>query len=280
MADMNDSIKIAADAISNANALLIGAGAGMGVDSGLPDFRGSQGFWQAYPRYKELGLDFQELANPRWFHQDPAMAWGFYGHRLNLYRSTRPHIGFSILNRWADNMTQGGFVFTSNVDGQFQEAGFDPEKIVECHGAIRWMQCQARCGAQIFPAADGVIMIDELSMKAKQPLPACPDCHGLARPNILMFGDAAWKPERTEVQERNFASWKRQLRQPRLVVIECGAGSAIPSVRLTCEAMTRMHKGILIRINPRESRVPGPTDIGLPMGASQAIRAINKLLSR
>src|SRR5262245_65520914 len=74
--------------------MLIGAGAGMGVDSGLPDFRGDQGFWKAYPPYAERGLRFVDLANPDWFENDPAMAWGFYGHRFNLYHKTAPHAGF------------------------------------------------------------------------------------------------------------------------------------------------------------------------------------------
>src|SRR5438093_10269086 len=89
--------QLAAEAIRSAEALLIGAGAGMGVDSGLPDFRGDEGFWKAYPPFKKLGLSFVELANPNWFHSDPALAWGFYGHRRNLYRSTQPHQGFAIL---------------------------------------------------------------------------------------------------------------------------------------------------------------------------------------
>src|SRR4051812_16164965 len=91
----------AAEAIGNADALLITAGAGMGVDSGLPDFRGTEGFWRAYPAFGSLGLRFEELANPQWFSRDPRVAWGFYGHRLQLYRDTVPHPGFAILLRWA-----------------------------------------------------------------------------------------------------------------------------------------------------------------------------------
>ena len=73
--------------ISSCSGLLIGAGAGMGVDSGLPDFRGKEGFWRAYPPLKKLGIRFEEMANPRWFTENPALAWGFYGHRYNLYQS-------------------------------------------------------------------------------------------------------------------------------------------------------------------------------------------------
>src|SRR3954464_8610293 len=72
-----DPFRIAANAIRSADAILIGAGAGMGVDSGLPDFRGSEGFWKAYPPLKKLGLSFSRIANPYWFRQDPEQAWGF-----------------------------------------------------------------------------------------------------------------------------------------------------------------------------------------------------------
>src|SRR4051794_6567144 len=91
------------------------------VRSGLPDFRGNEGFWKAYPPYKHLGLSFVEMANPRWFATDPAMAWGFYGHRMNLYRATTPHEGFGILLRWAERLEHNVAVYTSNVDGAFQK---------------------------------------------------------------------------------------------------------------------------------------------------------------
>src|SRR5947209_18626224 len=87
----------AAAAVLAADALLIGAGAGMGVDSGLPDFRGTQGFWRAYPVYAKLNLEWRMLAQPHWFESDPTLAWGFYGHRLNLYRTAEPHAGYHIL---------------------------------------------------------------------------------------------------------------------------------------------------------------------------------------
>src|SRR4051812_26989878 len=102
-----ETARRAAEVIAQADALLIAAGAGMGVDSGLPDFRGTDGFWNAYPPYAKLGLDFDSIANPRWFRDDPALAWGFYGHRLHLYRSTAPHEGFEILRRWSDRRPHG-----------------------------------------------------------------------------------------------------------------------------------------------------------------------------
>ena len=82
-----DEIKKAKEYIESADALLVTAGAGMGVDSGLPDFRGNDGFWRAYPPIKKLGLSFSQMADPLWFKKDPHLAWAFYGHRLNLWFS-------------------------------------------------------------------------------------------------------------------------------------------------------------------------------------------------
>ena len=148
------NLERAAQAIRGADALLITAGAGMGVDSGLPDFRGSEGFWKAYPIIAKLGLSFSEMANPAWFKKDPALAWAFYGHRLNLYRRTVPHAGFQTLLATAAQKPQGYFIFTSNVDGHFQKAGFAADRIVECHGSIHHLQCAASCTDEIWEAHD------------------------------------------------------------------------------------------------------------------------------
>jgi NAD-dependent SIR2 family protein deacetylase len=135
----------AAEAIAKADGLLVTAGAGMGVDSGLPDFRGSEGFWNAYPALARARIGFTSIANPAAFESNPRRAWGFYGHRLQLYRETVPHAGFGILKTLSNEMEHGAFVFTSNVDGQFQKAGFNPRRVVEAHGSIHHLQCQNGC---------------------------------------------------------------------------------------------------------------------------------------
>src|SRR5262245_17328293 len=216
---MQLALETAATAIRSAEALLIGAGAGLGVDSGLPDFRGNEGFWQAYPPFKKLGLSFVQLANPYWFRHDPAQAWGFYGHRRNLYRSTQPHAGFAILRRWCEQAAGGWFVFTSNVDGHFQRAGFNPAKIVERHGSLEHLQCQQLCTADIWPADEGEVEVDE-AFRARGLLPACPRCGGLARPNVLMFADCEWLEERTHIQHARYEAWQHSVRGRKLVVIE------------------------------------------------------------
>lgn len=264
-------IEAAAEAIRTADALLIGAGAGMGVDSGLPDFRGPEGFWKAYPPFR--GRQFHEMSTPHWFQTDPELAWGFFGHRLNLYRAATPHDGFGCLLRWGRQRPLGSFVFTSNVDGQFQKAGFSADELVEQHGSIHFLQCSRPCGQPIWPA-DGVqVDVDEATIRATSPLPTCPGCGAIARPNILMFGDGQWDWHRCDEQGARYSSWRRRVEGRRVVAIEIGAGLAIPTVRGECQRRGRP----LIRINPREPDTPAG-GIPLAMGALEALRAIDEAL--
>jgi NAD-dependent SIR2 family protein deacetylase len=274
MSAIDDAICEAAEAIRSADAILVGAGAGMGVDSGLPDFRGHDGFWNAYPPFKKLGLSFVKLANPYWFRHDPEQAWGFYGHRRNLYRATQPHAGFATMRSWCERAPRGFFVFTSNVDGHFQKAGFPADNIVECHGSLDHLQCMRFCTSEIWPAPQEAIGIDEATFRARPPLPSCPCCGAQARPNLLMFGDAEWLEHRTEQQYARYSAWRKQIRGCPLVVLEIGAGTAIPTVRLECESVG----GTLIRINPREA---GDCDRGIPIArnALEALAAIDEVLS-
>ncbi|MYN04846.1 NAD-dependent deacetylase [Pseudoduganella sp. DS3] len=263
----------AAELIAQADGLVIAAGAGLGVDSGLPDFRGNEGFWKAYPALAQARMEFSSVASPQTFHADPALAWGFYGHRLALYRATVPHEGFALLRAWGDAMDQGSFVFTSNVDGQFQKAGFEERAIHECHGSIHHLQCLQPCCSKIWPADEFTPDVDASACRLRSALPRCPDCGGLARPNILMFGDWDWIERRSALQAARLESWLEQLRRP--LVIELGAGTAIPSVRHFGHRVLQ-RGGRMVRINPREFAVGSAADVGMAAGALEGLRAIAK----
>ncbi len=274
---MEATIARARAAVEAADALLITAGAGMGVDSGLPDFRGDEGFWRAYPPIRKLGLSFAEMANPRWFEEQPRLAWAFYGHRLRLYRETVPHAGFTALLELGKRKKGGCFVFTSNVDGHFQKAGFDEARIIECHGSIHYLQCSRNCSEAIWSAEGIDVTVDGERFEAVGELPRCSYCGALARPNILMFGDWAWQPQRTEGQEERMRKWLQGVaeRGDRLAIIEIGAGEAVPTVRYTSETVARELGGTLIRINPRDDAVPRG-GIALKMGGIEGIETVTK----
>lgn len=266
--DWTQAFHRCADLIEQAEGLLITAGAGLGVDSGLPDFRGNRGFWNAYPALGRARLSFTEIANPAAFRAHPRLAWGFYGHRLRLYRQTAPGPTFGILKAIAQRLPRGAHVFTSNVDGHFQKAGFEAQRVVECHGSIHYLQCMTGCRGEVWPADDFEPEIDAAACLLLNAPPVCPECGGLARPNILMFGDADWIDTRTEEQYARFDAWRSTFE--RLLVVEIGAGTAVPSVRMFGERQGAP----LIRINPDEAASAARRGVSLAMSGIEAMRGI------
>ena len=103
-------------------------------------------------------------------------------------------------------------------------------------------------------------------------VPRCAHCGGLARPNILMFGDHEWLEDRTERQMERMRSWKNLAEH--LVVVEIGAGMALPTVRRFSER----HAPHLVRINTREPQIDPAKGIGIRGGALETLLAINTAL--
>ena len=165
-------------------------------------------------------------------------------------------------------MEHGMFVFTSNVDGQFQKAGFHGGQICEYHGSLHHLQCLEACNSDIWSADGFVPVIDATHGRLVSALPSCRHCGALARPNVLMFSDWNWNAARKEPQERALLRWIKRVR--RMVVIELGAGTAIPAVRVFSARTGRP----VIRINPQESALGGRDGVSLPLRALEALTGI------
>ena len=266
----------AAEWIHQAEAILLHTGAGMGVDAGLPTFRGREGLWKAYPPLKHLGLDFASLANPRWFRHNPRLAWGFYGHRLHQYRNTQPHAGFDIIRQWGRRKPLAAM--TSNVDGLLHAADFP--LIWEIHGRIREFQCSTPCGAHTWSGDEYTPHIDNNTLHEQDMLPECPHCGAIARPNILMFSDASWVSDLSNEQEQAYDLWLQQQASKNIVIIEIGAGTAVPSVRMHSEWVNREYSAKLIRINSDEPQVPSNNQhsLGIAGGAVEVLKEIDESL--
>ncbi len=291
---INKDVIKAADVIRKAKYLIITAGAGMGVDSGLPDFRGPEGFWRAYPPLRNKRLALENMSTPHWFDEDPKFAWGFFGHRFNLYKSTKPHKGFDILHKWCTSMDKGYFVFTSNVDGHFQKAGFPEDRVCECHGSINHFQCCETLGSdQIWPAPEDThfeVNMDEIRLTSGLPKGPPGKNNKLARPNILMFGDWTWVDRRTKIQQSNFYKFQTSIARhngAQYAVIEIGAGEYVPTIRMTSEGLVRAsNKGTLIRINPRDSHMPRGNlsrrdyGVSLKMSGLEALESIDNVIDK
>jgi NAD-dependent SIR2 family protein deacetylase len=270
----DELLERAAERLRQSDCLVITAGAGMGVDSGLPDFRGRFGLWNI-----EDGR-FIDVSTPWTFNEYPHKGWGFYGHFWNLCRDATPHEGFQALRQLAQRLPT--WVFTSNVDGHFQRAGFDAERVVECHGSLGLLQCARRCSDALWSADAVRIEVDATyAARADQPLPSCPHCGGLARPNVCMFVDILWVARQTSARESAYQAWLTEQQQAgrRLTVLECGAGAAVPRVRREAEKLLeRFSDACLIRINPDPGTEAPAGTITLPLGAREALLALGQRL--
>lgn len=272
---LRDAASAAAKILSESDGILVASGAGLGVDSGLPDYRGRDGFFKAYPVLVRSGiLNFEAVDSPSVFETDPRLAWGFYGHRLALYRRTAPGPAFAALSRIAAALPRGLFAVTSNVDGHHQKSGTSDSRVWEIHGSVHHMQCAAKCSKAVWSADGFLPQVDEATCRLIGPLPACPHCGALARPNIQMFGDRTWVSERTVAQAEAFAPWRRSV--ARLAVVEIGAGLAVRAIRNISEAQAGSR---LIRINPEHADSDLSGSCPVQAGASEALAAIDSALA-
>lgn len=294
-AEVDVALTRAAEALAGCDAWAITAGAGMGVDSGLPSFRGTTGLWKD----KSLAMTYEDMSDDKWFFEDPAFAWGINYTQLEMYRHTEPHAGFQTLLRWTQSLGKPWYVFTSNIDCQFEKAGFEHRRVVTCHGDLHHLQCVDKaCKAEnkvdnVWPA-DGIPsgfkdLVDPASLRftdeavLEEPYFRCPRCGGLARPNVWFCKDrnhAFWEEE----SERRVAynEWLKEIYQTkkRLVVIECGGGMDIPTVRCEGEdAVEEAGEGsLLVRMNPTDCRVPKDRAVGLPFGAREGLERLEAAL--
>lgn len=261
-----DKLEAAALAIASADALLIGAGAGLGVDSGLPDYRGTLGYWTQNP-------EWEEMASGQWFIQKPAQAWEVMREKTEWFARALPHAGYDALRSMAGRMSRGAHVYTSNVDAHFTRAGFHPDSVLECHGSMFFLQCASMCSREVWEVEDTNQLTDP-----SLPIPTCPHCEGIARPNVLLFGDNLWTCSRHVEQMKYYLAWRDALAGAKVVVIEIGAGSTIASVREQCELVTERFDATLIRINPFEAECP--EGIGIPLGACAALTQLDRMVAR
>lgn len=195
-----------------------------------------------------------------------------------------------IANKLESKTPNAYYVFTSNVDGHFAKV-FPTERITECHGSIHYLQCtmHKQCGIWPVPEENAFraqldVDMEQVKLKSEDLLPKC-KCGLVSRPNIMMFGDGYFSYGRLAKQETAQEDWEEQIPdKSKLVVIEIGAGKAVPTVRFFSESSAADKQGHLIRINLRDSDGPDTTDmktgkfIPIALGAKDALQQIEQEL--
>lgn len=151
-------------------------GAGVSTDSGIPDFRGPDGLWTRNPEAERLATLDVYLSDPevrrrswRWRAQHPAWdAEPNAAHRalVDLERVGRLRA-----------------VVTQNVDGLHQEAGNDPQRVIEVHGSMREVECVS-CDHR-GPMSEALSRVE-----GGEDDPDCPSCGSIMKAATIYFGQA------------------------------------------------------------------------------------------
>jgi NAD-dependent deacetylase len=173
--------------------VLVLTGAGVSAESGIPTFRGKNGYWRNF--------DPAKLATPEAFARDPKLVWEWYRERRQRIRNSQPNAAHKEIARLAEHADEFLLV-TQNVDDLHARAGFPEEKMVQIHGDIFVTRC-SRCdfsrrdypppehhGAasehehppSVAAATDGVT-------GEQEGVPNCPECDALMRPGVVWFGE-------------------------------------------------------------------------------------------
>lgn len=150
--------------------LLVLTGAGVSAESGLATFRGAGGLWEGHP--------VEAVASPDGFRRDPALVWRFYSMRRAAAAGAEPNAGHRALATLEARLGERFLLVTQNVDGLHARAG--SRRLEELHGSLWRTRC-SRC--ELAPFADD-------RHPVQPPLPECPRCGGLLRPDIVWFGEA------------------------------------------------------------------------------------------
>jgi len=167
-------------------------GAGVSAESGIPTFRGKEGYWTIGAR------DYhpQELATQAAFRAMPWEVWAWYLYRRSVCRRAQPNAGHHALARLALELPDRFALVTQNVDGLHRRAGSPDAQTFPIHGDISLMRCAADCVLDRWLIPDAVPDLAKGDAVAApvQALLVCPRCGGMARPHVLWFDESYDEP--------------------------------------------------------------------------------------
>ncbi|HEU0032346.1 MAG TPA: Sir2 family NAD-dependent protein deacetylase [Kofleriaceae bacterium] len=240
---MQDVLAACAAALDRPGRVLALTGAGVSAESGIPTFRGKEGYWTVGAREYHP----QELATHEAFSAMPWEVWAWYLYRRTVCRRAEPNAGHHALVRLAGALPERFALVTQNVDGLHRRAGSPDAATFPIHGDISLLRCAADCVLDRWPIPDAVGDYgkgDAVSDADRARL-VCPRCGGMARPHVLWFDESYDEP-------RFHLDTVRRLAMQTALLIVAGTSA---QTNLPWQVVTIAHRAgaTIVDINPEDN---------------------------
>jgi len=230
--------------IRSGGRVVVLTGAGISAESGIPTFRGPEGYWTTGSKnYRP-----EEMATYRMFSQMPEEVWQWYLYRLGVCRNAEPNAGHRAVVDMEEALGERFLLITQNVDGLHLRAGSSPECTYQIHGNIEFVRCGHECTAEIFPipglqagAPHAAPLPATLTAKDREAL-TCPKCGRWLRPHVLWF-DEYYDEEHFRFNSSIEAASKAD------ILISVGTSGAT-NLPLQVGMTVARRKGLIIDVNP------------------------------
>ncbi len=215
-------------------------GAGISAESGIPTFRGPEGYWTVGSKVYQP----QQMATRQMFDRHPESVWQWYLYRLGVCQAASPNPGHSALAEMEKLLGSRFALITQNVDNLHLRAGNSPKRTFQIHGNIFFVRCAAECRQAVQPIPAGITAKgkDEELTATEKELLACPLCGHWLRPHVLWFDETY-----NEHYYRAASALKVARETSLLLVVGTSGATNLP---LQVAAQVHAASGIIIDINP------------------------------
>ena len=245
--NFSERIDFLHNAISEADHIIIGAGSGLSTAAGI-DYAGKEFRREFAPWIERYG--FTDLYTSSFYpFETKEEYWAYWAKHIwfSRYRTGATGLYKMLLRRFPE-----AFVVTTNVDGQFELAGFPTERIFATQGDYRWFQPVSGTPKTLIDNHEWVMrvlpLIDDCRIPTEM-IPTMPD--GSPAAMNLRIDETFVEDFRWHRQARRYTDFVQQASQGKLLLLEFGIGYNTPGIiRLPFEQMAqRFPHTTLIRFN-------------------------------
>ena len=228
-----------AQKLKDSRKIVFVTGAGISQESGIPTFRGKDGYWRKYDPMKLASIDA--------FYDDPKLVWEWYEDRRKNILSVKPnegHFAISQMEEFKDVV-----VLTQNIDGLHQRSG--STNVLELHGSIIRIKCTV-CD-----------FIDNITENFESLPPKC-KCGSMLRPDVVWFG---------EPLPQNI--WQSAIKEASVCDVMVIVGtSLVVSPANTLHVYAKQNGAILIEVNPEKTVMSNDMDLSIQATSAEVLPKI------